>query len=528
MKTLKFIIMGGALLAAGGLHAQTAYDAARFTGSELNGTARFVGMGGAMSALGGDISVMSTNPAGIGIYRSNDVALSFGFNNTRAESSFNGTFMNRNKSRGSFDQVGFVYSTKIGNHTPLRYVNFGFNYHKSKNFNRAFEMGGNLDGFSQSYQIAGVLSDNIADEQDFADLLDADNPYTDSNWRNVSTLAKMAGRTGVVDWFNGAPEGLDGLANNYYSRETGGINQYDFNVSFNFYDRFYLGATLGVYDVNYDRYSSYSESFDTGISSDGYTLENWFHTEGTGIDLKLGAIVLPFEDSPFRVGVAVHTPTWYNLTDVYSAYMAASINAIDSEKVFEEDTYGAMGRDYVSDYQLNTPWKFNVSMGTTLSGIMAVGAEYEYSDYSSAKFKTPDGSDIVVSNEEIDYNLKGVHTLRLGMETRVSPAFSVRAGYNYSTAVFNQGDDVYKYLVPDDTRTDTEYENQKDRHTFAVGLGYRGKLIYADLAYKCDLYKSNFYAFTDMMEVSGSNVYLPATKVDNTRHQLLLTIGARF
>lgn len=40
--------------------------------------------------------------------------------------------MNEDKTRASFDQIGFVYSNKIGNNTSLRFVNFGFNYHKSK------------------------------------------------------------------------------------------------------------------------------------------------------------------------------------------------------------------------------------------------------------------------------------------------------------------------------------------------------------------------------------------------------------
>jgi len=48
--------------------AQTAYDAVRYAGDELNGTARFVGMGGAMGALGADISTIGTNPAGIGLF----------------------------------------------------------------------------------------------------------------------------------------------------------------------------------------------------------------------------------------------------------------------------------------------------------------------------------------------------------------------------------------------------------------------------------------------------------------------------
>ena len=136
MKNSKMMIGACALAISLGASAQTQYDAARLMGGELNGTARFVGMGGAMGALGGDISVIGTNPAGIGIYRSNDFAVSFGFNNTAAESNFSGTKMKDNRTRASFDQVGFVYSTKIGNNTSLRYINFGFNYHKSKNFNK--------------------------------------------------------------------------------------------------------------------------------------------------------------------------------------------------------------------------------------------------------------------------------------------------------------------------------------------------------------------------------------------------------
>ena len=149
------------LMLAMTVNAQNAYDAERVLGNDLNGTARFVGMGGAMSALGGDISVISSNPAGIGIFRSNDVSLSFGFNNTGTESMFNGTSMKEDKTRASLDQIGFVYTYKIGNTTSLRYVNFGFNYHKSKNFNRLFSMGGQLDGLSQSWQLAQEMTASV-------------------------------------------------------------------------------------------------------------------------------------------------------------------------------------------------------------------------------------------------------------------------------------------------------------------------------------------------------------------------------
>lgn len=137
--------------------AQTAYDAVRYAGDELNGTARFVGMGGAMGALGADISTIGTNPAGIGLFRGHDLSTSFGMNSTKTESDFGGSMMNDKRNKASFDQIGFVYSTKIGNRTTLRYLNFGFNYHKSRNFNKLFAAGGMLGGLSQTQQMANMM-----------------------------------------------------------------------------------------------------------------------------------------------------------------------------------------------------------------------------------------------------------------------------------------------------------------------------------------------------------------------------------
>lgn len=99
------MILVGSLCMALGAGAQNAYDAERLLGNELNGTARFVGMGGAMSALGGDMSVMGTNPAGIGIFRSNDASFSFSLNNTSTQSSFKGTQMKEDKTRADRKSV---------------------------------------------------------------------------------------------------------------------------------------------------------------------------------------------------------------------------------------------------------------------------------------------------------------------------------------------------------------------------------------------------------------------------------------
>ena len=63
--------------------AQDTYESARLLGSDLNGTARYVGMGGAMDALGADLSTISTNPAGIGLFRHSHASISLGFRSGR-------------------------------------------------------------------------------------------------------------------------------------------------------------------------------------------------------------------------------------------------------------------------------------------------------------------------------------------------------------------------------------------------------------------------------------------------------------
>lgn len=548
MKKRLFSI-GMLAMAAVAAVAQTQYDAARFSGSELNGTARFVGMGGAMSALGADISVIGTNPAGIGLFRSHDLSLSFGFNKNVTNSNLGGTEVKDERTRASFDQLGFVYSTKIGNKTDLRYFNIGFNYHKMANFNRQFSSRGNLNGSSLSWQMQDMMLGTGAyqNQASYDALLDAENPYTSSAYYGTPFLGSMGVRTGLVDDVTGndgsfGMMGWNGASGDYYSREEGGINAYDFNLSFNVQDRFYFGATLGVYDVNYSRYSSYYETVldDKGNDNGSFQLNNWFTTDGAGLDLKLGVIVRPMEYSPFRIGFAVHTPIWYSLNDRYTATLGTDILAFPEKYTENLSDYYAPDASYLLEYQLATPWKFNVSMGTTFSNVLAVDAEYEFANYAKARYKDAGGYDLAAANGAVDKYLKNVHTFRIGMEAKFTPQFSFRAGYNYVTSpiadnsaryVPNLSTNKADYIWFDETRTDPEYHNLKARNTLTLGLGYRGKFMYADVAYKYGFYKSDFYMFDDYRFSNDGNSIVSrnsAAAVNHDRHQLLLTLGVKF
>ncbi len=535
----KLILAIGALAILGsGLYAQTVYDITPIMTTELNGTARFVGMGGAMGALGGDITTIGTNPAGIGIYRSNDVAVSLSYNDVQSKGTFNGTTTKDSRSRVAFDQIGFVISNKIGNNTALRFVNFGFNYRKMNNFNKRLAVQGNLEGASQTGYMAYQAAQSGSSYDDFANMLNQSD-YQAYGDVNVGWLTVMGGRAGLVDaaettGSNGSTEdwfyGWDGDYASYRSITKGGVDVYDFNISFNVEDRFYFGITIGAYDVDYSRYSVYGEDVvRTGSSVDNlygsYSLEHWYKTEGSGIDMKLGFIVRPFESLPLRLGFAVHTPTWYNLTEKYSARLRSEYEMENSGNVesytAETDSYYGWGGNVVNDYELTTPWKFNVSAGYTIGNVVALGAEYEYSDYSSAKLKDEHGHEdsyMRTQNSYIDEDLKGMHTLRLGMEAKLIPELSLRLGYNYSSAMYDK--DAYKELAYNTTRTDTQYANSYETNTYAVGLGYKYSNFYADVAYVYNTQKADLYFYDDAS--------LPATKMKYDKNRLLLTLGMRF
>lgn len=546
MKNIKFaIVILCTLLGTTIVSAQNLYDATRLMGNDLNGTARFVGMGGAMGALGGDISTMGTNPAGIGIYRSSDVMTSFGFSNIGMESNMNGSKNKQDKLFGSFDNIGFVISSRIGNETALRFVNFGFNYRKVKSFDKNMVMNGLIEDsegpLSQS-DLFATLSNGLTEK-----YLGSNSAFTDWGDNAAPWLGAMALRTRVIGAVGDYGEGneyasnvgyvVDNKGNNVYlpvlgeytSKEKGGLHSYDFNVALNFYDRIYLGATIGAYSVDYSRSSFYKESYRGDVST--YSLENWFDTSGTGFDFKLGLIVRPFESSSFRIGAAIHTPTWFNLEDRASAIMTSDIDMnsdgkIDREnELFEYNTMKFPGES-ITKYKLVTPWKYNLSLGYTIGRSVALGAEYEYSDYSSAKLKYDDGLQMEGETSQIKTGLKGVHTLRLGAEFKLAPEFSFRLGYNYMTAAMY--DDTFKRLAINSISTSTEFSNLKATNNYTVGLGYKGSVFYADLAYQLHTYKEDFYPFYNEVGQDFEIIVPNATKVTNTRSQVLLTLGMRF
>ena len=535
----RYFLFATALMIAMSANAQETYENAKLVGEDLNGTARYVGMGGAMEALGADISTIGTNPAGLGLFRHSTLSVSGGL----LMQSNGKEFTNGNKTNASFDQIGGVYSTRTG---AKSFLNFGFNYHKGKNFDYIMNAANSLNGSSQNKQsfIKGLVGSEgnggfYVDRDPktnanvgYSDLNKKSNAYTFSqiDYLYWNTLIPTNNPTKPYDYDGGNDYTFNRAHNGY-------IGNYDFSISGNLNDRVYLGVTFGIKDVHYNAYSEYSENLVSGARAS--VADNRSIT-GSGFDVTAGVIVRPIESSPFRIGAYVKTPTWYDLT------------TSNTTSLIDYRNYGAANNSkYVNnsyDFKIWTPWKFGFSLGHTIGSSLALGATYEYEDYSRINTRINDGGyidywtgsyyDSSIADTQMNNHtrevLKAVSTLKLGIEYKPTTNLALRAGYNYvSPMYFSDGQkDPGLSSLGTSYASATDYTDWKATNRFTLGVGYQIDKFNIDLAYQYSSQAGDFYPFSNVKNINiNSTTYnniATGTKVKNDKSQLLLTLGYRF
>lgn len=525
----KIILSALGLITFLGASAQETYENANIATDDLNGTARYVGMGGALDALGADISVMGSNPAGIGLFRHSQGRVSFGFNTQQDAQSFGGN----NKTNMSFDQAGVVISAPVSRKSI---INFGFNYNKSRAFNEILSAADRLNGASLnklSYVkgLNNCFAPNVKEG-----TITADNyTFSQVDYLNYNVLLSEEDAS--------APNGMryfynDADSYQYDQANKGYIGEYDFNISGNVNDRFYWGLTIGMKDVHYNGYSVYTEAL---LGADGSSvgpvdLVDERRISGQGFDIKAGVIFRPVEESPFRIGLSVATPTFYSLTTENSTQL------LNKSKVGRYDN-GNSSEAY--DFKMNTPWKFGVSLGTTMLDCLALGASYEYADYGTTDSRiitdagydwwgeyTSNSSSDREMNGHTKETLRGVSTLKLGMEVKPDKMFAIRAGYNYVSPMYQT--DGFKNSAIESPgsyyASNAAYTNWKETHRLTLGCGINVDKFTLDVAYQYQIKKGEFAPFmtyTDSQDHSYDNI-CNSVNVDNKRHQVIFTLGYSF
>ena len=522
MKKIGYLLVSMLLFSAG-MYAQGEVEALKFSRHDLYGTARSMAMGGAFGALGGDITGVSINPAGIAVYRSSEVVGTFAFANQKA------TVGNLNKSVTDYgmDNLGFIgYFPLSGRLMP--FVNFGFSYNKQKSFSSHINAAG---------APANPLVDYIADKSydvDPAKLKMGDNlpdPFLTEPWLSVLGFNSF-----LINPVEGSsPQRYTPLntrrssvTNNLRYFESGSIENYDFTVGTTFNHVLSTGITLSVASATSRISNYYTDKFEQG----DYTMSNNLITTGAGVSGKFGVIYRPV--NAFRIGLSYQTPAYYTFTEIYDAEMADNVKAYVSDPKYQPNTtYSARFTNY---YNLATPDKWTLSSAVVLGKKLIVSADYELIDYRRMKLQTPNGdTNPGTYNEDNHYikkDYKLTSTFRVGTEYRFTLALYGRLGYAwmqnpYSTE-FKEAGDAFV------SGSNTVFVMEGDANYFTGGLGYRfNKNFYADVALVYKTQNSELYPFPKLYTYNGDKrdaliINSSPFKLKNDSFRGMLTLGFRY
>lgn len=494
--------------------AQNTYlnDAMSNTSGDVYGSSRYVGMGGAMGALGADLSVISWNPAGVGLMRKGDASFTTGviWDKKGTDEISKGT--------ATLDQAGFIYSVPFDEYSKTKYVNVAINYQRTKNFNNSFYADNNhLNGLSQMSQLAELVNNGYDTNNNLAGLA-VDEGY----------LTPVYGENDKIVAYDNV---YNGELNRYTQHTWGGIHSFDFNISSNYNDRLFWGVTFGLNNLRYRAENDYYEESTDPVSKQNgdYSLYNDVKVDGFGFNMKFGIIARPFEESPFRVGLTIETPTWYQIKN------STLYNLTDHVNGTQTGTY----ESYLES-SIRTPLKVRASLASTIGSTFAWDVDYEFANYGSTKagypnndVDAPDGNIFDNTwdksmNQLTETTLKGVHTIRAGVEFRPVSPLSLRLGYNYSTSAYKKNPSFDQLALDSyamNYATSTSYQTLSDAHIITAGVGFRWDHCYLDLAYKYRDQKADFYAF-NVYNTKGNA--LSPVKTDLSNHQITATLGFKF
>lgn len=504
---------------------------------ESTGTARSMGMGGAFTSLGADMSSFGYNPAGFGMYQRNEISVSLGLGVTTAKN-YNGySGAGNSATRFSINNAGA--SLKVYEGTgKLVAVNFAFGYNKMADYNYSFAYESPItksslvDAFSDIANAGGLYinSDNkISDPRGYYDY--DMNPYY---WGAVMGYKGGLINRGANGWY---PDEV-GNANilqttNVDSR--GSAGEFSFAFGFNISNIVYLGASLDIQSISRKQIIYYNEYFDY---ADGeapnpdvmpYQLQNFefgqsMQVNGSGVGAKFGVVVRPVES--LRIGFSVHTPTYYSIAYRYEASLSSVARSVGSDPygwaspngyVYADESTPILQDGGEYRWRFTTPTRLLAGVSYSFGPYAVISVDYQYDAYRSLKLNYAP-ADTGYTNSAFRDNLKGVHTVRAGVEAKPLPWLSLRVGGGYRSQVLKSD---YNFVIFS--------EPIEDRVWYAsAGLGFRvSEVTSIDLAYQYrDARYSDYYSFYTQNSV-GENAS-PIYGLDIIKHNIALTFAFRF
>lgn len=539
------------------------FFAERLGTNHYYGTARTIGMGNAVTAIGGDLGSIGINPAGSAVFNYGQVELSPGISISAAGPT---------STRMTLPSAGFSLCFNTGRSSGLRNVTLAFVNNISNNYLESFA-GERLNNSTSFFANLAAASEGIP-----ASALDGYAPYDNTNYDWAVISAYRAYMIGTVPG-----SGTSYVANNellarkgedsyHYVpgdlrqrselKRTGTKNDMVVNLGFNLDDRFYFGFNLGIPIIRYNYTEVFTESavdpekFPIVFQSKG---EEWvedfssakyaytYASTTVGVYGKAGFLWRPLDF--MRIGAAIQTPVAYGIRESYANSVSAQFL---SGGISIPRSASSPGGNY--DYNFRGPWRFNAGLAFTLGAWGMISADYEMAAYGRARYSEKSawrGDDYFrTSNRAVNLFLGNSHALRLGAEVRPLPGFSIRAGYTLTgsperlwTDNFGQSVDVREYYADlpafeSGLRTLQNYRYDKANTwsvSFGLGWSSRGS-FFVDGAVRYNSFPSytyfpylyGDYAAVDAYDLPVADASSPRFNVSRSLWDLVVTVGWRF
>lgn len=548
-RIITILVMATAAYAAA---AQTWQDAFLFTENVYGGTARTVGMGNAVTAIGGDPGSLVFNPAGSAVASYSQWSVTPGV--TFSTAGATGTILSGDTQavgfgdqyqtgymKGKLPNVSFITSFNTGNRSGLKRYSIGFSYNGTNNYTHRF----NAAGVNQDNSYAASLASSA--DGFSKDVMGAEDWYYYGDASRMPAWVDMVGfRSGMINSVDGSDgtyialtESMDGQGNfrlaapvfQKYGRQSSGYKG-DFVVNFgaDVSDVFYFGVNLGVVNLRYNQVQYWQESPDNESEfpvisySDGSSarfsnllMQQSYQATGSGLYVKAGVLWRPTPS--LRLAAAVQTPSTLHITERYGYKGQVTLSGKASPSASSpEDEWS---------YQLRMPFRMNAGVAYSIGNAAVVSADYEFVNYGAARFATSSsGDDSFVEssfsgvNDDIRDFLTVSHMLRVGAEVKVHPAVALRAGYNLTTGA----ETGFASLL---------------RHGFSLGAGWSSSgSFYLDAAVRLRTVPAEYiipYYYYEAPDPSRfyekyvrEDVITPEIEVKSMMIDGLLTLGWRF
>jgi hypothetical protein len=451
------------------LKAQYTQDALRFSMYNLQGSSRFIGMGGAMGAVGADFTTASYNPAGIGFFQRQALSLSPGLNFSSTESEW----LSRtgdSKSLFQFGSAGLVL-TRRSNHDSnhgLQFFNFSIGYNRLASFNQRILLSGQQALHGLGSYFSGISNGTTPSSLD---------PFSSGLAFQTYLIDSILGSGGLAYESLGAADGNQVQISRQISR-SGSHGEVVINSAINYAHRFYLGATLGIHRLDFEQESTILER-DVNDLVPAYQSVEWkdnLFVSGTGFSFKMGAIYRVTD--AWRVGASIHTPVFLSLEEQFSSRMNTYFNSAN---------YVASSPILQYTYDVNLPWRWQFSSAYVLKKRAIFALEYEQVDYSGISFAP--ALDFTQENMFVDTAFGLSHCAKFGFEYRLEGVYA-RLGYQFLSAPFRSSDL-------------SSFHN----HTFSAGFGWQlRKWITIDGAFALQHREGRQFVFEGYADLPAARV----------------------